>query len=310
MPRSASSSGSRNSSTIAALAIVLLAAAMADAQELEPRAYSPSPVGATFILGGFGKSEGGILFDQSLDIENVQADLWISTVGFGRTFDLLGRQARLLVVFPAAWGAIAGDVQAHPQRRDLAGLVDPRLKFSVGLVGAPALTLAEFARAPKRTTIGASVTVMPPWGQYDSEQLVNLGYNRWAFKPEVGLSHPVGRLTLEGYAGIWLFTTNKAFFPGGAHKHQDPVVALQGHAAYTLPLRMWLAFDATWFAGGETRVDRVLNPDQQRNIRLGLTYSVPIAGHQSLKFAWSTGATTRRGTDFDSFSVTWQLVTF
>jgi hypothetical protein len=38
----------------------------ATAQELEPRAYSPSPVGTTFLLGGFGRSEGGILFDPSL----------------------------------------------------------------------------------------------------------------------------------------------------------------------------------------------------------------------------------------------------
>jgi hypothetical protein len=57
-------------------------------------------------------------------------------------------------------------------------------------------------------------------------------------------------------------------------------------------------------------VDQVPNPDLQRNIRLGLTYSVPIVGHQSLKFAWSAGATTRRGTDFESFSATWQLVVF
>jgi hypothetical protein len=155
-------------STIATLAIVLLAGAgPSAAQELEPRAYSPSPVGATFILGGVGKSAGGILFDQSLGIEDVKADLWFSTAGLGRTFDVGGRQARILAVFPAAWGATAGDVHDESQRRDLAGLADPRVKFTLGLVGAPALTLAEFARAPRRTTIGASVTVVPPWGQYD-----------------------------------------------------------------------------------------------------------------------------------------------
>jgi hypothetical protein len=73
------------------------------------------------------------------------------------------------------------------------------------------------------------------------------------------VSRPVGRWTLEGYAGVWLVTTNQAFYPGESRKRQDPVLALQGHVAYTLPNRRWLAFDATWFAGGETRVDRVLN---------------------------------------------------
>ena len=38
-----------------------------------------------------------------------------------------------------------------------------------------------------------SLTVNAPTGQYDGTKLINVGTNRWAFKPEVGLSHPVGR---------------------------------------------------------------------------------------------------------------------
>ena len=203
-------------------------------QELEARAFSPSPVGTTFVLGGFGKSQGGILFDPALDIDNVQADLWVATAGVGHTFDLAGRQARALAVFPIAWGTIEGSVHEQAQRQDLAGLVNPRLKLSVGLIGAPALSLAEFARAPRQTAVGVSVTVVPPLGQYTSQQLVNLGYNRWALKPEIGVSRPVGRWTIDGSAGVWLFTTNDSFYPAHATKRQDPVVALQGHASYAL----------------------------------------------------------------------------
>jgi hypothetical protein len=292
------------------VAIVLMIGGVANAQELEPRSYAPSPVGTTFVLGGFGKSEGGILFDPSLDIDNVQADLWISTAGFGRTFDLSGRQARFLAVFPTAWGTIAGSVHDQMQSQDLAGLVDPRIKLTIGLIGAPALTLAEFARAPRRTAMGASVTVVPPLGQYNASQLINLGYHRWGLKPEIGVSHPIGRLTVDGYAGVWLFTTNDEFYPGRARKSQDPILSLQGHASYALPGRTWLAVDGTWFAGGETRVDRVLSPDLQRNTRIGVTVSVPVVGQQSIKFVYSTGATTRRGSDFDTVNVTWQLVMF
>jgi hypothetical protein len=291
-------------------ALLLLIAANVEAQELEPRAYSPSPIGTTFVIGGFGKSEGGILFDQSVDVDNVEADLWIATPGFGYTFGLAGRQARLLAVFPIAWGTIAGDVGAQPQSQDLAGLADPRIKLSVGLKGAPALAVAEFARAPRGLATGASVTVMPPLGQYNSGQLVNLGYHRWAFKPEVGFSYPAGRWTMDGSAGVWLFTTNESYFPGNARKEQDPVVALQGHVSYALPRRAWFAINGTWFGGGETRVDRALNPDEQRNVRMGATLSIPIMRQQSLKFIYSTGATTRRGSDFNTFNVTWQLVTF
>jgi hypothetical protein len=152
--------------------------------------------------------------------------------------------------------------------------------------------------------------VVPPGGQYRAEQLVNLGYNRWAVKPEVGVSHPVGRWTFDATAGVWVFSANRSYFPGRAVKRQDAVLALQGHASYMLTRRSWLAVNATWFAGGETRIDGVPNPDLQRNTRIGATLSIPILGQQSIKFAYSTGATTRRGSDFNTLNATWQLVMF
>lgn len=124
------------------------------------------------------------------------------------------------------------------------------------------------------------------------------------------MSHPVGRWTIDGSAGVWLFTANDSYYPAHSTKRQDPVIALQGHATYTLPRRSWLAINGTWFAGGETRVDRVLNPDLQRNTRVGVTLSIPIVGQQSIKFVYSTGTTTRRESDFNTFNATWQLVKF
>jgi len=295
---------------VVASVLTLLAAGGLDAQELEPRAFSPSPVGTTFVLGAVGRSEGGILFDPALDIDNVQTDLWIATVGAGRTFGLAGRQARILGVLPIAWGSVAGNVHAQAQRQDLAGLVDPRFKLSMGFIGAPALTLAQFADAPRRTAVGAGITIVPPLGQYRARQLVNLGYNRWAVKPEIGLSHPLRKWTFEASAGVWLFSTNHSYYPARAVKRQDPVLALQGHVSYSLPRRLWVAVNATWFAGGETRVDGLLNPDFQRNTRMGATLSIPIVGQQSVKLAYSTGTTTRRGSDFNTFNATWQLVMF
>jgi hypothetical protein len=290
--------------------LVFLAPRHVCAQELEPRAYSPSPIGTTFVITGIGRSQGAILLDPSLDVDNVQGDLWIATLGVGRVFNLAGRQTRILAVFPLAWGAITGDVGPQPERQDLAGLVDPRFKLSIALRGGPALSPAEFVRAPRRVIVGASVTIVPPIGQYNSAQLVNLGYNRWAFKPEVGVSHQIGRWTFDVYAGVWLFTVNDDYFPGDAHRRQDPVVAWQTHISYALPHRTWVAFNGTWFNGGETSVERVASADEQRNSRLGVTLSIPASGQQSIKFIYSTGATTRRGNDFNTFNVTWQLVWF
>ena len=277
-------------------------------QELEPRAFSAAPVGTTFVLGGLGASEGAIVYDDSLDIDNVHADLDILTLGFGRTFAWGERQARVLVVAPYADGTLVGDVGNAPQSAPLSGFADPRIKLSLGLRGAPAISAAEFAHAPRTTVVGVSLGVMPPWGDYEPERLVNLGYNRWALKPEIGVSRPFGPWTVEGSFGAWLYTRNAHAFPGSAHKRQEPLVSAQAHVSYTWPSRVWLALDATRFAGGDTRIDGAMSPDYQANSRIGLTLSLPLGARQSIKLVYSEGATTRRGTDFDSVSAMWQLV--
>jgi hypothetical protein len=172
------------------------------------------------------------------------------------------------------------------------------------------LTLAQFARTSRRTAVGASLTVAPPWGQYTSRQLVNLGYNRWAVKPEVGVSRSVGHWMIDGSAGVWLFGANGSYYPARSVKRQEPVLTFQGHASHSLSRRAWVAIDATWFTGGETQIDGVASPDLQRNARVGATLALPIVDHQSVKLTYSTGTTTRRGSDFNTFNVTWQLVTF
>lgn len=96
--------------------------------------------------------KGAILLDPSLDVDNVEGDLWIATVGIGHVFGLAGRQARVLAVLPIAWGTVAGDVHGQAEQEDLAGPVDPRIKLSIGLRGATALTPARLCRrsAPRR----------------------------------------------------------------------------------------------------------------------------------------------------------------
>jgi hypothetical protein len=294
------------------IAIVLswLCAAPALAQELEPRSYSAAPVGTTFLIAGIGGSEGAVLFDPSLPVDEVSAELTIATLAFGYTFELGGRQARVLAVLPLASGDIAGQVDGHAERQPMHGLADPRIRLSVGLLGAPALGPEEFAREPRHTVVGVSLTAVPPLGAYDERRLVNLGYNRWAFKPEIGISKPLNRWTLEGYVGAWFFTTNDDYYPGDARKSQAPILSLQGHVGYALTRRSWLALNATWFGGGQTEVDGNRSPDEQRNVRLGATLSIPAGRSDSVKVVYSTGATTRRGTDFDTLTLQWQRVWF
>lgn len=294
----------------AALLIFLVGAPAALAQDMEPRAYSPSPIGTTFLVATATRSSGGVFSDPSAPITDVEATVGVLALAAGHTFAIAGKQALVLAALPIGWGEASGDV--GEDRRDVSrrGLVDPRIRLSVILTGSPAMTPAEFARAPRRTIVGISLSAAPPLGQYDETKLVNLGTNRWAFKPEVGMSIPAGRWTIDSYASVVFFTDNDAYFPGGSYRSQDPVYALQGHVSYTLAHRAWIAVNGTWYSGGRTTLNGVRNADLQRNTRLGATYAQPIGRRQSVKVAYSTGATTRFGADFRTISVGWQVVFF
>jgi len=292
-----------------AVLVLLLAAAGSPlaAQDLEPRAYSASPIGTTFVVASVGRSTGNVLLDPSLPIEDVNARIGVLTAGVGQTFDLLTRTALIVVGVPYGRARASGRIQENAAEVTRVGLADARVKLSVNLFGDRARRLPEFAKAPRSTIVGASLTVGLPTGEYFRDRLVNLGSHRWAVKPEAGVSVPLGRWNVDAYAGVWFFGANDEFYPGSSRRTQSPVLATQGHASYTFRPRMWAAVDATWYTGGRTTIDGVANNDLQRNSRLGATMSVPIGPRQSLKAAVSKGATIRVGGDFTTVAVVWQM---
>ena len=297
----------RVSHAIAAAA--LLSGGLAAAQTLEPRAYSANPTGANFALGGYTYQTGSVVFDPTLPITDVSASLNSGALGYVRTFGLFGRSANAGVVVPYVWGSAEGNVGEDRRRITRSGFADLQLRFGANLIGAPAVTPREFAAKPPGTTLGFSLFVSAPSGEYDSTKLVNIGSHRWAFKPELGLSHPAGRWVFELYAGAWFFTENTSFFGGGT-RSQAPIGTIQTHVSYTIRPRMWVAVDGTYYTGGRTTVNGRLNSDLQSNSRIGITAAVPVTRRSSIKVAWSRGARTSIGADFTTYAATYQLLWF
>jgi len=294
----------------AVIAALLVHAGSLSAQELEPRAYSPSPTGTTFVAVTLTRSAGGVFTDPSAPLTDVEATTGVCGLGVGQSFALLGKSALVLGLVPIAWGTASGKIGEDQLEATRRGLADARLKLSVILAGSKPMAPAEFARAPRRPIVGASLTVVPPIGQYHATKLVNLGSNRWAFKPEVGVSIPVERWTIDGYAALWLFTDNDKYFPGESRRHQDAILALQTHVSYTLWRRAWVAGNATFYAGGKSSVDGTPASASYHNMRFGATLAVPAGARQSLKVAYSAGAATRLGADFKTITAAWQMLFF
>jgi hypothetical protein len=292
-------------STVACAAILLPLPIASHAQDLEPRAYSASPVGTNFIVASYTRLDGQVLTDPSLPITDVQAKIDLQTLGYVRTFGLAGHAASLAFLAPFAQADVSGKVFDAPNAVHRAGPGDARLRLAVNLIGAPALSPREFAQRQPTTTVGASLTVVAPTGQYTPSRLINVGSNRWAFKPEIGISQPLGKWFAEASAGVWLYTDNNDFF-GGQRRSQDPLSVLQLHVGYNLRPGLWLAADAGHYAGGRTQTNGIYNQDRQENKRYGLTLSVPLETGWSTKLSWSNGFATRAGGDFKVISVALQ----
>jgi hypothetical protein len=275
------------------------------AQDIEPRAYSNAPVGVNFLIAGYAYTRGGLSFDSSLPITNANLNTSNAVIAYATVLDLWGKSAKFDATVPYTWLSGTADYQGQPVQRTVSGFANSAFRLSINLYGAPALTLKEFTDWEQDLIIGASLRVVAPWSQYDDSKLVNIGTNRWSFKPEVGISKAIGPWTLEVTAAATIYTVNDDLF-GGNRLSQDPLYSLQGHVIYGFRSGIWTSLDATYFAGGRTTLNGVLNSDLQQNWRVGGTLAFPVDRQNSIKFYVSSGVSARTGNSYDLIGVAWQ----
>jgi hypothetical protein len=278
---------------------------LAKAQDAEPRSYSNTPVGLNFLIAGAFYSHGKLAFDPDLSVADANFHSKTGLLAYVRSFDFAGQSAKFDVIMPASSFVAWGFVDGQPREREMTGLGDPRFRVSVNLIGAPAMSVKDFANYRQDLIVGVSLQVSAPLGQYDGSKLLNLGNNRWSFKPELGISKAVGPWTFELAPSVTFFSDNTDFF-GGNDFAQAPFYAVQGHILYTFQSGAWFALDGVYFSGGRTSLNGVKSDNEQRNTRAGFTVALPIDRQNSLKFSASTGITTRTGSEFTAVGVAWQ----
>ena len=279
--------------------------AIAHAQDLEPRAYTNTPVGMNFLLIGYQYSEGALLFDPALPITDADAKVNMGLLAYVRTMDVAGKSAKAGVLLPYADLSADGYLDGDYRTRETDGLVDPAFYFTINLFGAPILSLEEFKDYQQDTIIGLTFKLTAPLGVYDKDKLLNIGTNRWSFKPEFGISKAIGRWTLDAAAAAIFYTDNDQF-DNGKTRQQDPIYSLQGHVIYSFKNHIWAAVSATYYTGGRTTIDGTTRDDLQQNWRTGFTVAIPVNRNHSIKLFGNNGVSTRTGTDYDSLGIAWQ----
>jgi hypothetical protein len=290
-----------------------LVSVVCSGQGLSPRAYVIVPTHSNAVTLTYSFQSGNVVFDQIVPISNAKGRISTGIFTYFHTLSFLGRSANINASIPYSTGRFQGTLSGVQEKVYRSGVAPAVIRFSVNLKGGPAMTVKEFIEWEQKTVIGASFTVTTAAGQYDPARLVNIGANRWALKPELGVSRRSGKWVLDAYGAVWFFTANHDFYSSAAGstgpntQTQEPMGAIEGHLSYDVKPRLWLSVDGNYWYGGETALNGARNVTTlQANSRLGATASLPIGKHQSLKFSYSTGTYIRFGGDYRDFSVAWQ----
>jgi hypothetical protein len=289
------------------LAALSIGTTGARAQDVEPRALTPAPVGTNVLGGALGYSWGEVVLDKSVPVKDLDGSLLSLVPSYTRFIDLFGTTGRLTVALPAAtgsWDFFLGQDSVETTNSQT-GFGDPVASMMVFLVGAPSMTRADFRDYRRKTIVGFNLRLRVPIGQYDSSKLINLGANRWQIAPALAVAQHLGNWDFSAYAAAWFFTDNTSFFPGENVLSQNPLYAFQLNAAYTFRPRLWLALGARQSFGGRPSTNGVDAGERQDNTRIGVVLGVPIARRHTVKLIGTSGPSTTLGNDFNTVVLQW-----
>lgn len=283
------------------------------AQELEPRRWTHLPMDTNFAGGGYVYSDLEILLDPALRIENMQAEIETWAVKYIRTFELFGKSSRIELAQAYQEGRWEGLLDGIPRSAIRSGFADSVVRFATMLVGAPPLKGKEYAayraKVDVETIVGAALAVQFPTGEYKDDRLINLGSNRYTFRPQLGVVHTRGKWSMEATGSVWIFTDNDDFFNGSSFE-LDPFYTIQTHLIHTFRPGFWAGASAAYGYGAESTIDGVSKDDHKGNLIWAFSAGYPITRQAGVKVSY-IAARTQESVGFDGdtiavgFSVFW-----
>ena len=278
------------------------------AQDLAPRAYVITPVNSNLVNLTWSFYSGGVNFNGAVPITGATGRFSVPIFTLYHSFGFFGRSANVTASLPYGVGNFEGELLQQHRQIYRSGLMDFTARFSVNLMGGPAMKPREFGKWKQKVLLGVSLRVVAPTGQYDPTKIVNWGINRWAFKPEFGYSERWGNWVLDAYGGVWFYTTNEAFGPVGKPQNEGPIGSFEGHFSHDFKRPgTWVSLDGNFWWGGLTSLSGIQNlKTEQVGSRIGGTGAWRFTKHQSVKASYSAGTFSRFGGNYQNVSVAWQ----
>jgi hypothetical protein len=283
------------------------------ALEPVPRQWSHLPTGINVAGVAYAYTEADITVDPVLRMEDVEMERDTWALKYIHTFEAFDKSARVDITQAYQEGYWSGRLNGVPATASRHGLSDTFVRFAVNLYGAPPLTGKEYGayrrNANPETIIGAGLAVRLPTGDYMEENLINLGKNRYSFRPQLGVQHTQGKWSAELTGEVAFYTENDEFYNGNKLE-QDPLFIMHGHLIHSFSPGHWAGASFGYDYGGESTINGVDKDDRRQDIALAFNYVYPINRRSGIKVGYIRTRTQESvGNDTDTltagFSILW-----
>lgn len=238
-------------------------------------------------------------------------DATMALGGYAQTFDIGDRAAMAALILPM--GRISGEarsINGSSINQSSSGFGDPMLEFDVNLIGPKAQkNIPDMLRYEPGFSLDLIADLALPIGEYNSDQALNIGQNRWYGRlgapmiMQLGSWVPGRRTTFELLPAVWLFGTNDDYV--GQKMETDPLFQLDAHLTRDFTANLWGAVDASWYKGGKATLNGV-SGEERNDVAFGLTLGYKINDNTNLTFGYKSTVNDSAPGDMqmDSFMVT------
>jgi hypothetical protein len=275
----------------------------ASAQFNDARAYDNTPIGVSQLELDYSYARSNASLDTSLAIAGVALNLNQGTIDYTHYFAVAHRLAWVAAAVPLA--GLDGSIASTNVQSSISGAGDSSYQFAILLKGGPALGIEQFANYKPATSLGMSLTVTAPTGSYDSNKVLNLGSDRWSFKPEIALSYPFGpdqKWEFDAYGNASFYADNTSY-RGRRILRQEPLAGSEGHISYSFNENIWVSLDTRYSFRAGTSVDGVSQDNEQKNFVLGSELNISLNPQNSLTFVFARAIVHQNGPSATGFSI-------
>jgi hypothetical protein len=232
-------------------------------------------------------------FDPALTVTpGADFDATLAIAGYAHTFTLFDRSAMAALLVPM--GRVSGDVTVAGRtfNQSASGFGDPMLEFDINILGPKAQkNIPDALRYEPGFSVDLLADLALPIGEYDNDQQLNIGQNRWYGRVgmpviwQLGDWVPGRRTTLEFLPAVWFFGDNDDYV--GQRLKTDPLFQLDAHLTRDFTEHFWGSLDVAWYNGGKATVNGVAG-EKLNNVGVGITLGYQVNNNLSLTFGYKS----------------------